>query len=482
MFDKIKGLLFGKEERQVQKKEKEDVKEVVKDQPSTEKKKLKTVNPYVKIVRERTGRKTDEVLSDMKKARSDYGISFSDYEQFNGENCKTDEDFQNLKERIRKRAVQRRNKTISKLCEATGWSKKEAVAKLDYVKEKFGLLPRQYYAGGYFLLPDDEIEEAIKKSKERSQEIIKAVMDESGWSEDRVKRHMKYISRKYGVDNTDYRLIKAWRFSDKEMDKMACLKATRALTHKYNDPKVIKKLSNKLEFNKEFTDCIQRRFWTNDEESDLESFRKFWDGMDEAMYKPLTLFQARGIRKIKAPENMEEAYEELKSGPQVLLEEVVKQHSAVNEIYPNCVNTVRLVTLLKDDEFKVLCSFMKFGKDGSVVDNMAAGGMIAGVDEVNGVIETGAVDRDGNVHMVHPNTGKPIKGFKIPNFDDALRITEKATRKVEGINFVGWDVAICQDKAVIIEGNSLPGLMAYQLAYLQDPLCEPKLYKVEPYL
>lgn len=435
-------------------------------------------NPYVKIVVERTGSPYEEVLQNMRAALDTYGITFGEYVSFKCEKCKTGDDFQ-AKVRIKEK---RRKKAMDKLCAATGWSEEKAAAEVERAHEKFGVSAKKYYSEAMYMLSDEQIEEALAKQNLRKEEVISRCVEESGWSRAKISRHMKYALAKYGIDNTDYMLIKAWRFSDEEMDTLSCLATTKALTKKYNDKTVTKVLSNKLEFDKTFGDVIQRKFWTNDEDADFESFCEFWEGRDEAMLKPLTLFQARGIRKVSAPEDLQEAFREYKNSPQILLEELVKQHSAISEIYPDSVNTVRMVTLLKDDEFHVLCAFMKFGKDGSVVDNMIAGGMIAGVDEVNGVIETAAVDRDRNVFEFHPNSGKPIKGFKIPNYDKVMELTEKALRKVPGIGFVGWDVAVCEDKAVIIEGNSLPGLMAYQLAYLQDPLCVPKKEKFLPYL
>ncbi len=442
----------------------------------------KTRNPRVKIVADRTGKPYKEVLRDMNDAWKKYGVTFAQYASLGGEKCSTEEDFNRLKEASKRRRNDRRANVIKKLRDATGWTEEQTAEKIKHVEDTFGLSAQQYYSNGYYLLDDDEIKEAIDAKKERREEVMARVVAESGWNKRRVKNHMGFAASKYGIDATDYMLIKAWRFSDEEMSRLACLSTTRQLGRKYNEWKAIGILANKLEFDKVFSDCIMRRFWTNDNESDYESYCAFWDGMDEAMVKPLTLFQARGIRKMKRPADLQKSFDELKDSPQVLLEEVVKQHPDVSAIYPQAVNTVRMVTLLKDGEFHVLCSFMKFGQGGSVVDNMIAGGMIAGVDEVNGIIETSAVDRDGNVHEFHPDTGKAIKGFKIPEYDKVLELTEKALRKAPGINFVGWDVAICDGKAVIIEGNTMPGLMAYQLPYLQEPLNEPKLYKFEPYL
>lgn len=444
--------------------------------------KAKSRDPYVKIVAERTGRPYVEVLNEMKKAREEYGITFVQYAIFEGENCTGKEDFDDLKIKINNRKEKRKTSIVKKLCNVTNWTEEEARDRIKHFSETFGLSGSKYYKLGYYRLDDDGIREALNEEKEREKEVKARVIEESGWTGRMVKNHMKYASLKYGMDANDYLIIKAWRLSDEELSSLSRLSVVKELTHKYNNMRSIDKLADKLIFDKTYSDCIMRKFWANEEQADFESFCAFWEGMDEAMLKPLNLSRARGVEKIKRPADLKKAYEGLKNGPRVLLEEVVKQHPDIDAIYSKSVNTVRMVTLLKDDEFHVVCSFMRFGKGGTVVDNMFAGGMIAGVDEKKGIVDTGAVDRDGNVHDYHPDTGKQIKGFRIPNYDKVLEITEKALRKDPDINFVGWDVAVCEDNAVIIEGNSRPDPVAYQLPYMTPPLNEPKLYKFEPYL
>lgn len=50
----------------------------------------------------------------------------------------------------------------------------------------------------------------------------------------------------------------------------------------------------------------------------------------------------------------------------------------------------------------------------------------------------------------------------------------------EGVNYVGWDVAICEDKVVLVEGNSAPDLVLIQAPYA--PQFKGMKYLIEPYL
>ena len=433
---------------------------------------------YVNMTAENLGISYEEALAKMNEVREKYGVPFSTYVAKHYEQCQTDEEIE-AKIKAQKR---RNNRELKKLCNVTGWTKEEAKKETERIHEKFHISVKKYYSQELYLLSDEEIEAKLQENKEKRKAELQSMIEMSGWSEAKLKAHMKYAWTKYGIDAVDFRLIKAWRFTREELGELSSVSTTRMLAKKYNHGKGPAILANKLAFDRTYGDLIQRKFWCNDELATYENFCEFLDGLDEFIVKPLDLFQARGVHKVKVPEDKKAMYDDYMSKPKILLEEVIRQHSDINAIYDKSVNTVRIVTLLKDDVCHILCAFMRIGKGGSVVDNMVAGGMIAGVDEETGIVNTGGIDSDGNYHLVHPDTGKAIKGFQIPNFEMVKEIAENGIRKDPGVNYVGWDIAVCQDKAVIIEGNTLPGLMAYQMPYLQEDPIEPKLYKFKPYL
>lgn len=140
-----------------------------------------------------------------------------------------------------------------------------------------------------------------------------------------------------------------------------------------------------------------------------------------------------------------------------LLQERVTQHKKMSELYPNSVNTLRLVTVRnrKDNQIHVFPSILRIGANGSFVDNTSQGGIAVGVD-----LETGKLHHDGFFkpsfgHRVdtHPNTGIRFEDFYIPYIEkvkeDAIRFHSFLT----DLHSIGWDVAIGQNGPVFIEGN-----------------------------
>ena len=80
----------------------------------------------------------------------------------------------------------------------------------------------------------------------------------------------------------------------------------------------------------------------------------------------------------------------------------------------------------------------------------------------NGVITKPAISKDGTIYDVHPLTHEKIVGFKLPNFEIALDTAKKCAAKIENVRYIGFDVVITEDSALILEANPFPGHDLYQ--------------------
>ena len=167
---------------------------------------------------------------------------------------------------------------------------------------------------------------------------------------------------------------------------------------------------------------------------------------------------------IKDYKSLEEIYNYLiREENNFELEEVVKQSEEVNAIYPGAINTVRIVTILGDDNIPhIICAYFRIG-NGKYVDNFNSGGMVAPVDEKTGEVLDKAIDKNKNLYERHPATNNIIKGFKFPNWNEALEMVKKAAVVVKEVRYVGWDVCFSDKGPLLIEGNDYPGHDIYQL-------------------
>lgn len=146
---------------------------------------------------------------------------------------------------------------------------------------------------------------------------------------------------------------------------------------------------------------------------------------------------------------------ELDSSTMYVLQDTLKQHHTMNALNPHSVNTVRIVTVMKDGEPSVLTSVLRVGTAASGnVDNWAAGGLSVGCLD-NGCLREYGFYKPmyGTKTDVHPDTGIAFSEFQIPMYDQVVELVLRAHRQLYLMHSIGWDVALTEQGPVIIEGN-----------------------------
>ena len=113
----------------------------------------------------------------------------------------------------------------------------------------------------------------------------------------------------------------------------------------------------------------------------------------------------------------------------------------------------RSATMYYEGRCDFLFAALRIGNE-DIVDNFHAGGVAASIDLDTGEIITDAFDAEGNRYEGTPATGKKVKGFVIPYWDQVKHVCEQVTGMIEGVNLVGWDFAITPDGVDLIEGNA----------------------------
>lgn len=138
-----------------------------------------------------------------------------------------------------------------------------------------------------------------------------------------------------------------------------------------------------------------------------------------------------------------------------ILQRRITQNKDMDVINSNAINTLRVITVNRDNNPYVLSALLRVGtkKTGSV-DNWAAGGLAIGIEKDGFLKEYGFYKPVYGIKAnVHPDTGVVFSEFKIPMYDEALALAIKAHRCFYGIRAVGWDIAISENGPVFVEGN-----------------------------
>lgn len=313
-----------------------------------------------------------------------------------------------------------------------------------------------------------KIKYILKRLKEMDKkamfEKIDSIHKKTGKSKIYLLYDMQKCARKYGAGYMDYDLFEMYNLNKEQRDTYITRGRNNEIVRKYNNKEYFHIFENKDEFNILFKDYIKRD-WIKVKDTPKEKVIAFMEKNNEFMAKPIDGGCGHGIEKINTAnyKSLDEVYDKLTEGNNNFeLEEVIKQHSEVSKIYPDAINTVRVVTILKDNVPHVICAYFRIG-NGKYVDNFNSGGMVAPVNELTGEVVDRAIDKKKNLYENHPQTGAKIKGFKFPDWDKAISMCKEASKVVPQMGYIGWDVCFTPNGPIFVEGNEFPGHDIYQL-------------------
>ncbi len=306
---------------------------------------------------------------------------------------------------------------------------------------------------------------ALKMDYKTMLNKINSIHKKTGKSRIHIFNDMRKCAIKYGAGYADYDLFEMYNLTDEQRDTYITRGRNNDLVKKYNNPEFNHLFRNKVEFNTLFKDYIKRDF-IEVNKSSKEDVLKFMKKHSIFMAKPVIGTCGKGILKINIKDynSLEEIYAYLtKEGYNYELEELIIQDEAVSKIYPDAINTVRIVTIVDDDGTPhIICAYFRIG-NGKYVDNFNSGGMVAPVNEETGEVLDKAIDKKKNLYAYHPITKAKIKGFVFPDWDKALKLVKEASLVVKEMHYIGWDVCFSNKGPLLVEGNEYPGHDIYQL-------------------
>lgn len=270
---------------------------------------------------------------------------------------------------------------------------------------------------------------------------------------------------KYQAGYYDYLEFEFYLLNDKQRKTYLTRGKNNEIIRKYNNKENAYKFDDKNVFNNLFKEFLGRNYIYLDG-NNIKEFKKFVQNKEEIIVKPLAGEGGKGVEKIKVDKDIDGLYKKLMENKQTLVEEVIKQHKDMNKLYDKSVNTLRMFTFVKDGKAYFLQAILKIG-NGGVIDNFSSGGMYTFVDD-NGIVLAPAIDQADNYFDVHPITNEKIVGFKVPLFKEAIKLVKDAALVVPDMGYVGWDVAIGEKKAILVEGNWFPGVFQMKPSFKEN--------------
>lgn len=136
----------------------------------------------------------------------------------------------------------------------------------------------------------------------------------------------------------------------------------------------------------------------------------------------------------------------------LIFQEVIEQSEMTAKLHPKSLNTIRIMTLILDNEVKILPTAFRMGVGNAKVDNASFGGIYCRIND-DGTLSDFAYDALGNRFDIHPDGGK-FSDIKFDFMDKVKLLVKAAAQRFPHFRLIGWDIAINKDnQPVIIEAN-----------------------------
>ena len=146
-----------------------------------------------------------------------------------------------------------------------------------------------------------------------------------------------------------------------------------------------------------------------------------------------------------------------------IIQEGIKQRSDLNSLNPSSINTLRIVTQIRDKKPHIVIAIIRIGSKNNFVDNSSKGGISVNINLETGKLSKYAYTKKNMQFLErHPDNGIGFADFQISGWSS---ITEKIcefAEKISEYREIAWDIAIGTDYIYVIELN-----MNYGLNHLQ---------------
>jgi hypothetical protein len=150
----------------------------------------------------------------------------------------------------------------------------------------------------------------------------------------------------------------------------------------------------------------------------------------------------------------------------VLLQELLTPHPAVQEQCGTRICSVRMVSIVDRRGPRLVATVWKVATGGAMADNYwEPGNLVGPIDPDTGVVGSTFTGLGRDIRHVdtHPDTGRTLPGFALPDWADAVDLCLRATSAIPRLPMQAWDIALTSRGPVLLEVNVNGGMRLPQL-------------------
>lgn len=156
----------------------------------------------------------------------------------------------------------------------------------------------------------------------------------------------------------------------------------------------------------------------------------------------------------------------------LLIQPQIVNHPDIQRLTGNGgLSTMRIVTAIIEGQAMIVAATQKLmGGDflGDAFLNGMGGNLVAPVDMISGVLASAYGKSPGNRFMLErfatcPASGEGIEGFKVPMWEETLKVARAAALKLRREPLLGFDIAVTPEGPIVLEANPAASWVMHQI-------------------
>lgn len=152
-----------------------------------------------------------------------------------------------------------------------------------------------------------------------------------------------------------------------------------------------------------------------------------------------------------------------KQAKNFIIQQKIIPNETYNQIHPESLNTIRIMTYLAEGEIHHAPLCMRVGTGKTKVDNLGEGGLLIGVSDTGYLLKYSYKLGDSKERTdKHPDTGILFENYKLDGIPEIIVAAKELHGLTPRIGIISWDMAYSEEnEVVLIEANFLAQSLRY---------------------
>lgn len=253
----------------------------------------------------------------------------------------------------------------------------------------------------------------------------------------------------YSISYNEYRIFEFYNLKYENRKTFLSKIGYDVLKKRTNNHKYMSTINNQKKFINEYKELLKRNILDYKDLS-FKEFEVFILNNPEILCLSYdkSKFERLNVNNFRSSAYM---LEYMKNNKLNIFESSQSEINAISKLNPFSINYISIVTLLTKDDVDVVFASLTLGINKEYIKNALDENTISGkIDLKTSSLVDIFRDKAGNLYKEHPVSKIKFAGYKIPKFEESIKIAKRFAKVNTNIRQLEWRIVITKNGPIVI--------------------------------